>query len=239
MEKITQEELDKKIKLHKEWLEDNSKGKRLKLISCDLRCLDLSYANVSNSILSNVDLTNSDLSHSSLSGSTLSNVNLINANLSFSTLKDADLAKTDLTKAVISFSNLENIYLNSVNFKNTTLYGSNLDSAYLRCVNLKNASLKRANLDNVVLENCNLKDVNLSQANTRCIEGLEVYSIDNVGSFKGKVTYIPSIDKVFAGCWEGNLEEFLEKGLMMNEDDEKEIMNIKNAYRFFHDISKF
>lgn len=163
--------------------------------------------------LRNLDLSNSDLSYSSLSCSILSNVDLSYSNLSCSTLKDADLVKMDLTKAIISFSNLENIDLNSVNLKNANLYG--------------------ANLDNTHLENCNLEDVNLSQANTRCIEGLEVYSIDNIGTFAGKVTYLPEQDKVFAGCWKGNLEEFLEKGLEMNKDNEKEKRNIFNAYQFF------
>ncbi|QLF86741.1 hypothetical protein BESEP4_00007 [Staphylococcus phage vB_SepM_BE04] len=218
MKKITQEELNNKIELHKEWLEDDNKGEKLELNGYNLR---------------NLDLSNSDLRYSSLSCSILSNVDLSYSDLSFSTLKDADLVKMDLTKAIISFSNLENIDLNSVNLKNANLYGANLDSSYLRCVDFKNASLKNANLDNAHLENCNLEDVNLSQANTRCIEGLEVYSIDNIGTFAGKVTYLPEQDKVFAGCWKGNLEEFLEKGLEMNKDNEKEKRNIFNAYQFF------
>ena len=208
MKKITQEELNNKIELHKEWLEDDNKGEKLELNGYNLR---------------NLDLSNSDLRYSSLSCSILSNVDLSYSDLSFSTLKDADLVKMDLTKAIISFSNLENI----------DLYGANLDSSYLRCVDFKNAILKNANLDNAHLENCNLEDVNLSQANTRCIEGLEVYSIDNIGTFAGKVTYLPEQDKVFAGCWKGNLEEFLEKGLEMNKDNEKEKRNIFNAYQFF------
>ncbi|WAX23198.1 pentapeptide repeat protein [Staphylococcus phage vB_SauM_VL10] len=71
----------------------------------------------------------------------------------------------------------------------------------------------------------------LKRAYITKIKRVAMYSIDNIGTFKGKVTYIPSLDTVFAGCWNGNLEEFLEKGLKMNEG--KEADKIKKAYEFF------
>jgi hypothetical protein len=41
------------------------------------------------------------------------------------------------------------------------------------------------------------------------------------------------MDRVFAGCWQGNLEEFLMKGLEMNKDNPLQYENIRMAYRFF------
>ncbi len=100
-------------------------------------------------------------------------------------------------------------------------------------INLTNADLRCANLIEVNLSYVILTDTNLSQASLQGIRGLEMYSIDNIGSFKGKVTYLPKYNKVFVGCWEGNLEEFLKKGLEMNERDNKERTNIVLAYQFF------
>lgn len=112
---------------------------------------------------------------------------------------------------------------------------SSLDLSYydLRHANLKDTNLYDTNLGNSTLCNCNLEGARLSQSNTRSIKDIEIYSIDNIGTFKGKVTYLPKYDKVFAGCWNGTLEEFLEKGLEMNKEDYIECELIRMAYNFF------
>ncbi|QQO38046.1 hypothetical protein LSA2308_00026 [Staphylococcus phage LSA2308] len=124
-------------------------------------------------------------------------------------LQCVDLRHADLSCAKLIDSDLTN----------ATLIEADLKRAFLSGINLTNADLRYANLLDVNLSYVDLTGAELSWASTQGIRGLEMYSIDNIGSFKGKVTYLPKYNKVFAGCWEGNLEEFLKKGLEMNEGD--------------------
>lgn len=89
MKNITKDELNKAIELHKEWLKDNSKGKRLVLVGYNLSNYDLSYS----------DLRHSDLRHSALSKSDLSK-----SDLRHSDLRQTYLSESDLTGANIDFS---------------------------------------------------------------------------------------------------------------------------------------
>lgn len=207
MKKITPEELDKKLKLHELWLEDNMQGVRLDLSGLDLKKVDLEGANLQYANLNDTNLIASNLKHA----------NLTEANLNYANLYFSDLADDNLTDA-----NLEGANLNYADF-------SNADLTY--------AYLNGANLNYVDLTGANLNYADLSNANTANIQGLKVSSIDNIGTFRGKVTYIPKLDKVFAGCWEGSLERFLYKGLEMNEKDEVEVQNIMLAYQFFKNNS--
>lgn len=203
MKKITQKELDKKLKLHELWLDDNEQGVRLVLSGFDLRGIDLEGAN-------------------------LQYANLNDTNLIASNLKHAKLTETNLNHANLHFSDLTD-----VNLTNAYLINANLQYANLNYADLTYAYLNGANLNYADLTGANLNYADLSNANTVNIQGLKIFSIDNIGTFKGKVTYIPKLDKVFAGCWEGSLERFLYKGLEMNEEDEVEVQNIMLAYQFF------
>ncbi|WWT40077.1 hypothetical protein [Staphylococcus phage PT94] len=203
MKKITQKELDKKLKLHELWLDDNTRGIRL-----DLNWVDLEE----------VDLEGANLQYASLRGSNLRNVNLRRTNLQYVDLNEANLYFSDL-----AFANLKAASLIEVNLK-----GSDLTNA-----NLNYTDLNDADLSNTDLTDANLNYADLQGANITHIQGLKVFSIDNIGTFKGKVTYIPKLDKVFAGCWEGSLERFLDKGLEMNKGNKVESQNIRLAYLFF------
>ena len=85
MNKITEEELNRKIALHKKWLENNPDGEQLVLTNYDLNCSDLSNSDLSNSNLRGSNLQGSDLRYSDLSNSDLSN----------SDLRDSDLRGSD------------------------------------------------------------------------------------------------------------------------------------------------
>lgn len=207
MKTITQEELDKKLELHELWLDDNMQGVRLDLSGFDLRGIDLEGANLQYASLRGSNLIASNLKHANLTEADLNDTNLI-----ASKLKHANLTDADLTDA-------------------------NLSNAYLTGADLIYACLNDANLTEADLTGANLNYADLSGANTANIQGLKVFSIDNIGTFKGKVTYIPKLDKVFAGCWKGSLERFLYKGLAMNEEDEVEVQNIMLAYQFFKNNS--
>ncbi len=81
MEKITQEEIAEKLRLHKMWLNNEEGGKR---------------ADFSNTNLSQANLSGADLSDANLSQANLSQANLRCADLRCANLSDADLDYTCL-----------------------------------------------------------------------------------------------------------------------------------------------
>lgn len=166
-----------------------------------------------------------------LSDLSLVGVDLRHANLMLSNLNHTDLRYSNLASSILVDTDLNYANLNNADLTNALLSESNLNYT----------DLTGANLYNAILNDCSLENTCLSQANTNQIQGVDVYSIDNIGTFHGKVTYVPSIDTVYAGCWTGTLEQFLEKGLEMNgvkKDNKREIENIKLAYQFFKNNSK-
>ncbi|UVD42749.1 pentapeptide repeat family protein [Staphylococcus phage vB_SauM-V1SA22] len=214
MKTITKEELHKVLEEHKLWLDSNSEeGAKA----------DLSYT-----ILRNANLVDADLRSANLRGAVLRYADLEDTNLRGAILKGTYLTRANLTRA-----NLSCVDLDDANLEGSVLYGTDLYYADLRKANLTDSRLNEANLEYADLTNTNLTDAKLSQASTQNIKGLKVYSIDNIGTFNGKVTYIPSLDRVYAGCWIGSLEAFLEKGLEMNEGNNSKLEEIRDAYCFF------
>lgn len=203
MKIITQKELDKKLKLHELWLDDNEQGVKLDL---------------SETYLNGVDLKGADLRY---------------ANLKRVSLRDSNLEGANLEHSILIYADLEDVNLTGANLKNAMLMEVDLSGSILNNADLSYAGLNYANLREVDLTDANLIKTDLSGANTTHVRGLKVFSIDNIGTFKGKVTYIPKLDKVFAGCWKGSLEEFLDKGLEMNKGNKVESQNIRLAHQFF------
>jgi hypothetical protein len=85
---MTTEELATILRQHKEWLVDNSKGKRANLSRANLSYANLSYANLSGANLSYANLSGANLSYANLSGANLSYANLSGANLSRANLPE-------------------------------------------------------------------------------------------------------------------------------------------------------
>ena len=119
------------------------------------------------------------------------------------------------------------------NLRHADLRHADLRYADLRHADLSDADLSDANLRGANLRGANLSDADLSGADTQRVYGLKIISFDNIGTYNGKATYIPKYDVVFAGCWTGNLEGFLEKGKKMNEDEPTQLKNIELAYQIF------
>ena len=107
LRKISKEELEEILKLHKMWLDGEEDGKR-----ADLSCTDLSGADLSGADLSYSDLIYANLSHTDLSYSNLSHAYLNGGNLSCANLSGADL----------SGANLSGADLNNVKYNETTLF---------------------------------------------------------------------------------------------------------------------
>ena len=164
-----------------------------------------------------------DLSDTNLSGVNLSGVNLRSSNLYRANLCNANLLGVDLCSANLCGADLLDADLSGANLSDSDLSGADLSGA-----NLCSADLRRANLSGVDLHN-----TNLSQASTQEVVGIRILSVDNIGSYNGKVTYVPHLDVVFAGCWKGTLNEFLKKGKAMNENDPEKTKQIELVYALF------
>ena len=143
-------------------------------------------------------------------------------------LRHANLSDADLSNAYLSDADLSNAYLRGADLRN-----ADLSNAYLRGADLSNADLRGANLRGADLSNADLRNANLRGASTQYSRGLKIISVDNIGSYNGKATFIPKYNVVYAGCWAGTLDEFLEKGEEMNIDNPTELKNIKLAYELF------
>ena len=66
------------LRLHKEWIEDNTKGQRADFSGADLRWADLSETDLNGANLSKANLRGADLSKADLSGANLEEANLSN-----------------------------------------------------------------------------------------------------------------------------------------------------------------
>ena len=126
---ISQEELNKILKLHELWLDTNGEeGKCADLSNADLRganlrCSDLRYANLSCSnlryaYLTDADLSNACLNYANLSGAYLIGTNLTGTDLSGVDLNGADLRDADLRDADLRYANLNKADLNDAKLSN-------------------------------------------------------------------------------------------------------------------------
>ena len=155
------------------------------------------------------------------------------ANLAGAILRGADLENADLVGAILREADLR-----GANLRRAILRGADLAEADLRGADLREANLRRANLRGAILRYADLAETNLAEANLRgvntdCVFSKNIYSIDNIGTFQGKVTFVPELNKVFAGCWNGTLDQFLVKGIEMNKGNKREKRNIEIAHEFF------
>ena len=147
--KLTQKEINKIIKNHKHWLNEDVDG--WNNMKADFSDQDLSYAN-----LSGANLSGADISRTNLSGANLSCADLSGADLSGADLSDADISCTKLSYAQLSYANLSCADLSCANFSHTNLRYANLSYTDLSCANLSCADLRGANLHGVNLRGADL-----------------------------------------------------------------------------------
>jgi len=180
---MTQEQLNQILTDHKEWLNDNLKGKRADLVGADLRNLNLYGANLYGADLRNADLRNADLR----------NLNLYGANL----------------------------------------YGADLHGADLRNADLSYANLRRADLFYADLLGADLCEAHLCEVKSNNLTFLAIYGI---GSANRQTLYIPEIDVVFCGCFNGTMEEF--KLQVANNAKDTHLEAYNNAIQYLEKQAK-
>ena len=127
MKELTREKLNKILKEHKHWInEDCNNWEEMR---ADLSGVDLSRANLSGANLLNADLSDAELSGANLSGANLYNADLRGADLSGANLLNADLSGVELSEANLSGADLRGANLSGANLLNADLSGVDLSGA--------------------------------------------------------------------------------------------------------------
>ena len=135
-------------------------------------------------------------------------------------------------------ANLREADLRSARLLWADLTGANLTEADLRQADLRRANLCRANLcradlclSNLCRANligANLREADLRYANFTEASGLSVLCVQvNTSSENRRIAYIPSLNIVTAGCFQGTFEEF-EKRV---EEQHKDNLFVLSRYR--------
>ena len=135
--KMTQEELNEVVRLHKLWLADEVGGVKADLSWVDLRWVDLRK----------VDLRRADMHMADLRGA-----DLRGANLAWSDLEGADLRGSSL-----AWSDLEEASLNEARLEGADLRWADLRFAEARWTHLEGADLRWAEVEGTNLEGANLE----------------------------------------------------------------------------------
>ena len=122
MKKLTQEQINKILKEHKHWLNEDCEG--CETMRADFSCYDLCCAD-----LSHTDLSGADLRHTDLSSANLGGANLSSANLGYANLGGANLGSANLGGANLGYANLSGANLGGANLGYANLDRANLGGA--------------------------------------------------------------------------------------------------------------
>jgi len=124
--------LNKKLELHKKWLNDEVGGVR-----ADLRGADLIDANLIEANLRRADLIDANLYRTNLRRAYLERADLYRADLGYANLREASLRGADLRKADLRYADLR---------------GADLREADLRGANLIRANLRESDLTDTKID---------------------------------------------------------------------------------------
>lgn len=138
----------------------------------------------------------------------------------------------------------ERLDLRNKKLENITLINKNLEEASFRGCIFKHCRIEDNNFEytdlssTLFLEDCEISGNAFIESNITNLEGIELYSVDNIGTYWGKATYNVTEDTVFAGCWKGSLEDFLKIGLDRNKGNVVECNKIQKTYEFFNSLEE-
>lgn len=143
MKRITQTQLDARIRQHEKWLVGKRGGKRLRLYRFDLRGLGVIDADLSMAYFDNCDLRSASFSGSILKEARIWHSNARNAQ--FDCVKAPDIEFTECNLVRASFCGA---HMMGAGFDESNLYGAYLDKVDLRGADLEAVcSLKYARLE--------------------------------------------------------------------------------------------
>ena len=188
---MTQEQLDKILVSHKEWMKGTG-GERADLSSAYMRDANLCDADLRDADLRYANLHDADLRGANLRGANLCDANLRDANLCDADLRDADLCGADLRGANLCDANLRDANLCGADLRDADLYGVryNEQTAYyaMQCpekgayIGYKKAEGKIVELE--IQENAKRSSATTRKCRASKAKVLSITSIDGKEHFK-------------------------------------------------------
>ena len=170
---------------------------------------------------SEVSFRGEDLSGITIKGATFHDCDFTWCNLSNTDITYTAFWGGTLRHAVMREAKVRNVVFDQVEFSFAMVVKStwvdvtsrycNFNSTKFRATQLGNLDLYLCTFLGSTIDECELSILELTRTSFEYITGLDVYSVGPVGTFNGSVVYFPSLHKVFAGCWQGNEEEFFAK----------------------------
>lgn len=152
-----------------------------------------------------------------------------------------DLFNCDLSELNLSDFDLTGARFTDCKMHNTIFHYSTLSYCQFLNCELINSEFNKCNLRLSKFTTCELEGADFSGANLTEVIGIRQYSVDNVGTFGGKITYLVPQDMVYAGCWKGTFKEFELKCKDVIHKSKSYHPNIKNelnaTIKFFKSVT--
>lgn len=168
-----------------------------------------------------VSFHHEDLRGVTIKGATFRHCDFTDAKLNGTTIRDTLFLGCVLRGVTMWEANLTGVTFNDVDFTNLNVEDSLFKGVtFHRCAftlalfyhtKLLLRRVTSCTFMGTDILKCTLSMSEMLRTTFTGIVGLKVYSVGPVGTFDGNVTYFPTLHKVFAGCWQGDEEEFFAK----------------------------
>lgn len=190
MKKMTRDELVSEL----------TKGVR-KFAEVSFQGEDLSGITIEGVLFNGCDFVGCTLSNTVVNCTTFSYSTLKQVVIRGAKLENVTFIKVDFTRAHVVDSTFTKVRLRHCSFSFSSFHNTQLRDLYLYFCSFTASTIA----------DCELTILELTRTSFDNITGLDVHSVGPVGTFYGNVVYFPSLNKVFAGCWQGSEEEFFAK----------------------------
>lgn len=173
---VTKSEFDKKMKLHRLWVEKRKGGERASFSGMhfyeefDMSGMDLSFVDFTDAYLYGANLSGSDLTSADFSGACMSEANLNGAKIDNVNFNKAYMRCATLTGAKINHSLFDGANLNEAHLSGATIFYTHMEGTRMARAVITDASLYvvhmgGANLENASFEGSKLGHVEMRMAN--------------------------------------------------------------------------
>jgi uncharacterized protein YjbI with pentapeptide repeats len=177
------------------------------------RPLQLQFADLSRTVLSEVDLRGANLERADLRSADLRRASLQRAYLVETNLRLADLRGANLSESTLFGASLQNAYLHNTDLQGAKLSQARLQGARMWRANLQKANLRFANLQGTTLNVANLQEAILSDAN---LQGASLRGADLQGAHLARAN-LRDADLQKAHLNRANLQEAVLRGTDLQE----------------------
>lgn len=165
MKKMTQDEMNEILKLHKMWLNGEKNGVRAVIEARDLFDLTMIGANLQKAVISRSFIKNCDMENVDMSNTEILNTTIAYSNMENATLASADMINANMTEVYMPRSNLYKAIIYESTMRDCDIEESNFEQVTLRYSIVKNCNLEKSNMTKADLPFSDMLDCKLTFAN--------------------------------------------------------------------------